>query len=47
MAAVKKNRKDPARYTFEVGDWMVEIDQIPQVHSFGEPWPEPLDEALR
>jgi predicted RNase H-like HicB family nuclease len=35
MAAVKKNQKYTARYTFEAGDWIVEIDQIPQVHSFG------------
>lgn len=35
MAVVKKNQKYTARYTFENGDWIVEIDQVPQVHSFG------------
>ena len=35
MAVVKKNQRYTARYTFEAGDWIVEIDQIPQVHSFG------------
>ena len=35
MAVVKRNHKYTARYTFESGDWIVEIDQIPQVHSFG------------
>jgi predicted RNase H-like HicB family nuclease len=34
MAVVKKNQKYTARYTFEAGDWIVEIEQIPQVHSF-------------
>ena len=24
-----------ARYTLEDGDWLVEIDEIPQVHTFG------------
>ncbi len=32
---MKKNQKYTARYTFENGDWIVEIDQVPQVHSFG------------
>lgn len=35
MAVMKKNQKYTARYTFENGDWIVEIDQVPQVHSFG------------
>ncbi len=35
MAVVKKNQKYTARYTFEDGDWIVEIDQAPEVHSFG------------
>lgn len=35
MAVVKKHKKYTARYTFEAGDWIVEIDEVPQVHSFG------------
>lgn len=35
MAVVKKTQRYTARYTFENGDWIVEIDQVPRVHSFG------------
>ena len=34
MVDVRK-RRYTARYTFEAGDWVVEIDELPQVHSFG------------
>ena len=35
MADVTENERYTARYTFDHGDWIVEIDQVPQVHSFG------------
>lgn len=30
-----KKKRYTARYTLEDGDWLVEIDEIPQVHTFG------------
>lgn len=32
---VMRKKSYTARYAFEDGDWIVEIDGIPQVHSFG------------
>jgi len=34
MVAMRK-KEYTARYRMEDGDWLVEIDEIPQVHSFG------------